>query len=214
MKEIAVKFISEIIKPWKILNSKFSTPLSMNPAINDFITSANALTIAIKHLPEALIQAKPNDLAKENKAYEIIHDLADSIKHGHEQLRSQSRRSTIEVSSMFERSPNALVRFLRNRILITHNKYGKVDFMECAMEASKFVAEKLDVRTDWNPKITNNLEEFSNEINVHASVENQVYWTSMNIEFVEVDSNGNYNNVDLNGEVLFQLTVDNNLNIG
>src|SRR5690606_10712896 len=104
MKEEAIKFISEIIKPWEILNNKFSTPLSMNPAINDFITSANALTISIKHLPESLIQAKPHDLAQESRDYEIVHGLADSIKHGANNLRNKGRRSIIDISSMFERN--------------------------------------------------------------------------------------------------------------
>ena len=214
MREEAVKFISEVIKPWEILNNKFSTPLSMNPAINDFITSANALTISIKHLPESLIQAKPYDLAQENRAYEILHDLADSIKHGANNLRNQGRRSTIDVSSMFERNPDATVRFLRNRISIMHNTNGKIDFMECTMEASKFIAEKLDVRTDWNPQIINRNGDFSNEIYVHASVENQVHWQAMKLEFVELQADGTYQNVDLNGEVLFQLTVDDQLSIG
>jgi hypothetical protein len=212
MKEEAIKFISEIIKPWEELNIKFSTPLSMNPAINDFITSANALTITIKHMPEALIQAKPHVLAAENRSYEIMHDLADSIKHG--QLRNAGRQCAISVSSMFERNSDATVRFLRNRISIMHNTYGKIDFMECAMEASKFVSEKLDVRTSWNPQVISNNGQFSSEINVHASAENQVYWTANILEFVEFDTDGNYKNVDLNGQVLFSLTVDDRLNIG
>lgn len=95
-----------------------------------------------------------------------------------------------------------------------HNIYGKIDFMECTMEASKFIAEKLDVRTDWNPQIINKKGELSNEINVHASAENQVHWQAMKIEFVEFESDGNYKNVDLNGEVLFQLTIDDQLSIG
>lgn len=168
MKEEVVKFISEVIKPWEILNQKFSTPLSMNPAINDFITSANALTISIKHLPEALMQAKPHDLAQENKSYEILHDLADSIKHGANNLRNQSRRSTIDVSTMFERNSDAII------------KNG----------------------------------EFSNEIYVHASIENQVHWQAMKLEFVEFESDGSYKNVDLNGQVLFQLTINDQLCIG
>lgn len=62
--------------------------------------------------------------------------------------------------------------------------------------------------------IINNNGEFSNEINVHASIENQVYWTAMKLEFVEFDTDGSYKNVDLNGEVLFKLTVDDQLSIG
>ncbi|MBE0393585.1 hypothetical protein [Flavobacterium sp. PL002] len=212
MKEEAIKFITEIIKPWEELNIKFSTIVSMNPNINDFITSANGLTISIKHMPENVLQADPNQLAKENKAYEIIHDLGDSIKHG--QLRKQARQCSISVSTMFERSPDATYRFLRNRITIIHNTYGKIDFMECAIEASKFVAEKLDVRTNWNPQIINRNGEFSNEINIHASCENQVYWTGNALEFVEYDADGNYKNVDMNGQVLFSLTIDDNLSIG
>ncbi|UPZ14518.1 hypothetical protein [Flavobacterium humidisoli] len=214
MKEEAIKFISEIVKPWEILNIKFSTALSMNPAINDFITSANALTISIKHLPEALIQAKPYNLALENRSYEILHDLADSIKHGANNLRNQGRRSTIDVSTMFERNHDATVRFLRNRIVIMHNTYGKIDFMECTMEASKFIAEKLDVRTNWNPQIIIKSGDFSNEIYIHASVENQVHWQAMKLEFVEFEPDGGYKNVDLNGQVLFQLTIDDQLSIG
>lgn len=214
MKEEAIKFISEVIKPLEVLNAKLSTPLAMNPAINDFITSANALAISIKHLPEALIQAKIHELVDENKSYEIMHDLADSIKHGANNMRKQARASVIEVSSMFERNSDAKVRFLRNRILIVHNTYGKIDFMECAIEASKFIAEKLDVRTDWNPQIFNNSGEFSNEINVHATVENQVHWQAIKLEFIEFKADGSYENVDLNGQVLFQLTVDDRLSIG
>jgi hypothetical protein len=115
---------------------------------------------------------------------------------------------------MFERNSDATVRFLRNRISIMHNTYGKIDFMECAMEASKFVSEKLDVRTSWNPQVISNNGQFSSEINVHASAENQVYWTANILEFVEFDTDGNYKNVDLNGQVLFSLTVDDRLNIG
>jgi hypothetical protein len=212
MKEEAIRFITEIIKPWEELNIKFSTILSMNPNINDFITSAQGLTMSIKHLPENIFGHNPNDLAKENRAYEIIHDLGDSIKHG--QLRKQERQSSISVSTMFERSSDAKYRFLRNRITIMHSTYGKIDFMECAMDASKFVSEKIDVRTSWDPKIFNHNGEFSNDIYIHASSENQVYWTGNALEFVEFDVDGNYKNVDINGQFLFQLTIDDNLSIG
>lgn len=214
MKEEALKFITEIIKPWEELNIKFSTPLSMNPAINDFITSANALAITIKHMPEALVQAKPHDLAAQNKPYEIMHDLADSIKHG--QLRNTGRQCTLSVYLMFERNPgsNATFRFLRNSIIINHNTYGDIDFMECAMEASKFVSEKIDVRISWNPQIISNKGDFSNEINVHASSQNQVYWQSVKLNFVEFDTDGSYKNVDIEGQFLFTMTMDDNLATG
>ena len=51
--EDAIKFISEIVKPWETLNKELGSPFSMNPEINDFVTTASALAVSIKHLPEA-----------------------------------------------------------------------------------------------------------------------------------------------------------------
>lgn len=206
MKEEALRFISEVIKPWETLNQLLAAPFSMNPAINDFITIANALTVSIKHFPEAIAKIKPEILAKELKSYEIISDLADSLKHG--ELRKPERECKLSVSSMFERNLEAKVRFLRNRISIEHNTYGKIDFMECAMESAIFIAEKLDIKTDWNPKIFNNSDEFSNEIKVHATKQHQVGWTGMAFETVQLNEHGKYENVDLNGEVIFTLTSE------
>lgn len=206
MKVEAIKFISEIVKPWETLNRQLATSFSMNPAINDFVTTASALTVAIKHLPEAILKIKPEFLAKELKSYEIISDLADSLKHG--ELRKAERECKLSVSSMFERNSEAKVRFLRNRISIIHNTYGKIDFIECAMDSAIFVATKLEVRTDWNPKIFIHSGEFSNEIKVHASKQHQVAWTGMELEFVQLNENGKYENVDLNGELMFTLTSE------
>lgn len=206
MKEEAIKFISEIVKPWETLNRQLAAPFSMNPAINDFVTTASALTLAIKHLPEAILKVKPEILAKESRSYEIISDLADSLKHG--ELRKPERECKLTVSSMFERNSEAKVRFLRNRISIIHNTFGKIDFMECALESAVFVAEKLDVRSSWTPKIFNHSGEFSNEIKVHASRQNQVAWTGMSWEIVQLNEHGKYENVDLNGQVMFTLTSD------
>jgi hypothetical protein len=206
MKDEAIRFISEVIKPWETLNQQFAAPFSMNPAVNDFITIANALTVSIKHLPEAFAKIKPEFLANEQQSYEIISDLADSLKHG--ELRKRDRECKLSVSSMFERNEKAEVRFLRNRISIQHNTYGKIDFMECALESAIFIAEKLDIKTDWNPKIFNNSGEFSNEIIVHAPKKHQVIWTGMAIETVRLNEDGKYENVDLNGQVMFTLTCE------
>jgi hypothetical protein len=206
MKEEAVKFISEIVKPWELLNRQLAYPFSINPAINDFITIANAVTVAIKHLPEITLKIKPEILAKQHISYEIISDLADSLKHG--ELRKPERECKLEVSSMFERNSEAKVRFLRNRISALHNTHGKIDFMECAMESALFIAEKLNIKTDWNPMVLNNAGEFSDEIKVHASKQNQVIWEGMNFETVQLNAHGKYENVDLNGEVTFTLTSE------
>jgi hypothetical protein len=68
----------------------------MNPEINDFVTKASVLAIAIKHFPEANQKIEPRELIKESAAYSIISDLADSLKHG--ELRKNERVSKLTVS--------------------------------------------------------------------------------------------------------------------
>src|SRR5688572_6424551 len=206
MNEEAIKFISEIVKPWETLNRELATAFSMNPSINDFITKTNALAVSIKHIPEATQKIKPEVLAKENQSYEIISDLADSVKHG--KLRKPKRECKLTVSSMFERNPEAKVRFLRNRISIHHNGFGKIDFMKCAMDSALFFSQKLGIRTDWAPKIFNNSGVFSDEIKVHATRQHQIIWTGMQLEIVQINDHGEYENVDLNGQVKFILTSE------
>ena len=206
MNEDAIRFVSEIAKPWEMLNRELSRPFSMNPEINDFITRAGALAVAIKHLPEATKRIKSKGLIKESLAYNIISDLADSKKHG--KLRKLERECKLAVSSMFERSPEAKVRFLRTRIAIMHNTLGKVDYMQCSMDSALFISQKMGIKTNWTPKVFNNSGEFSNEIKVHASKSNQVAWTGMSLEIVQINDQGEYDNVDLNGIVKFTLTSE------
>lgn len=189
-----------------MLNRGLGSPSSMNPTINDFITKASALAVAIKHFPEATKKIKPEYLAKESLGYSIISDLADSMKHG--ELRKTERECKLTVSSMFERNPEAKVRFLRSRIAIMHNTHGKIDFMQCSMESALFVSQKIGIITDWTPKVLSNSGEFSDEIKVHASKNNQVVWTGMSLEFVQLNDKGEYENVDLNGTVKFTLTSE------
>ncbi len=206
MTEKAIKFISEIVKPWESLNKELGEPFSMNPKINDFITRANSLAVNIKHNPESVAGLKPIELITESIDYKIISDLADSIKHG--KLKKGERQCYLTASSMFERNSDAKLRFLRTRIAIIHNTYGKIDFMECSMKSCLFVEQKICVNSDWTPKIFNNSGDFSNEIKVHASQSNQIAWTGMALEIVQINENGEYENVDLNGEVKFTLTSE------
>ncbi|MDP3012844.1 MAG: hypothetical protein Q8M92_01290, partial [Candidatus Subteraquimicrobiales bacterium] len=59
----ALRFISEIVKPWETLNQELSRPFSLNSEINDYITKAINLAVTIKHLPEATQKIKPETLA-------------------------------------------------------------------------------------------------------------------------------------------------------
>lgn len=171
MDENAVRFITEIVKPWELLNANLGMAFSMNPQINDFTTSAFSLAVSIKHMPEASLKMKTKDLITESRSYEIMSDLADSYKHG--SLNNPGRQSKLVVGSMFERNSAAKVRFLRNRITIDHSTYGKIDFMLCSLESAVFVLQKLNIEIDWSPKIFNNSGAFSDEIKIHASTKNQ-----------------------------------------
>ncbi len=206
MSQEAIKFITEIAKPWEILNKELSKPYSVNPDISDYTIRANSIAVSIKHFPEACRKMKAKDLIQESQSYEIMSDLADSSKHG--KLNKKGRECRLTVASMFERNDEGKVRFLRNIITIQHNTYGKIDFMNCVMEAAIFVSNKINIRTDWSPKVFNNNGKFSDEIRVHASVNNQVMWGGMQLQFVRLNESGQYENVDLNSTVKFTLTSE------
>jgi hypothetical protein len=211
MTEEKLKFINDIIKPWEILNRQLSYPFSINTSVSNFTKDAGSLAVSLKHFPESVHSLKPKDLILESDTYKIISDLADSLKHG--QLSDNNRQCTLYAGSMFERSKEGLVRFLRNTVNIRHNTYGNLDFMETAKQVALFLASKVDFRSDWNPIIITNKAEFSNKIHVHASVENQIAWQGMTLQFVERLDDGNYKFVDLNSTIEFKLTVDNNLTV-
>jgi len=209
MTEDKIKFINDIIKPWEILNRELSFPFSINTSISDFTNRASSLAVTLKHFPENTHNLKPKNLIAESDAYKIFSDLADSLKHG--KLTDERRQCVIYVGSMFERSKDGLVRFLRNTVNIKHNTYGELDFMEISRETAFYIASKVDFKSDWNPLILNNKEDFSHKIHVHASSENQIAWQSMTLQFVELSSDNNYEPVDLNSTIEFMLTVDDNL---
>lgn len=209
MTEEKIKFLNDIIRPWETLNRKLSFPFSINTSISDFTNNASSLAVSIKHLPEYSHGLETKDLIEESESYKIFSDLADSLKHG--KLKDKRRQCSIYAGSMFERSKDGLVRFLRNTVNIKHNTLGEFDFMEISREAALFVASKVDFRSDWNPIILKNSGEFSNKIHVHASSENQIAWRGMTLQFVELTENNVYRRVDLNSTIEFKLTVDNNL---
>lgn len=209
MTDEKIKFLTDIIKPWEILNRQLSFPFSVNTSISDFTNSASSLAVSIKHFPENTHGLKPKDLIDEFEPYKIFSDLADSLKHG--TLSDARRQCSISVGSMFERNKDRLVRFLRNTVIIKHNTYGELDFMELSKIAALFIASKVDFRSDWNPVVLNNKGEFSNKIHVHASRENQIAWNSMALQFVELLDDNSYKRVELNSTIEFTLTVDDKL---
>ena len=80
--------------------------------------------------------------------------------------------------------------------------------MECAKDCALFLASQLNIQTNWNPVVFNNSGQFSNKVETRASKDNQVVWTGMNFEVVELSENNEYINVDLNGTIEFHLISD------
>jgi hypothetical protein len=202
----AIKFITDVVKPWEKLNADLSYAFAINPGISDFTQRAISLALSLTHLPEALAGLKPTLLSKRSASYEVIRDLADSSKHG--ALRDAMRQSELSVGSLFERNATGQVRFLRNLINLQHARAGKLDFMLVAMEAAVFIADEISVQTSWTPKLRVQSGEFSSKIRVHAGAEHQVMWGGMQLQFVQMRADGQYEPVDLDSAVEFHLTSD------
>lgn len=207
--DLILSFATEIIRPWEELNRELGKHYSVSPQHSVFLNKAHALAISLKHIAEAKAGLKPKDLNLLSDSYKLISDLADTKKHGRRD--NPAREYIITTSSLYERKFEniVLVRFLRNAITIQHATTDeKKDFMECAKDCALFIANHLNIQTDWNPILFTNSGKFSNKIETHASIDNQVIWTGMNLNLVELNERNEYNFVDINGTIEFQLTSE------
>ena len=202
----SLRFLTEVVKPWESLNHELGKPFSLSPEVNDLISKAYAISIALAHFLESEIGLKAKTLSEAPSSFHAIVDLADSYKH--RVLRKPERICQLKISSMFERNSDARVRFLRCRLALVHAAYGKLDFMKTSMQAADFVAGRLSPKLVWGPRILEQDGSFSEEIKLHASNRNQIAWTGMALEFVQRNESGEYENVDLNGTIKFTLTSD------
>lgn len=202
----SLRFLTEVVKPWESLNQELGKPFSLSPEVNDPISKAYAISVSIAHFLESEIGLKAKSLSNDSISFRAIVDLADSYKHG--VLRKPERKCQLKISSMFERNPDARVRFLRCRLTLVHATYGKLDFMKTSMDAADFVGVRLSPKLAWHPRIVEQEGLFSDEIKLHASNRNQIAWTGMALEFVQRNEGGEFENVDLNGTVKFTLTSD------
>jgi hypothetical protein len=207
--DLILSFATEIVRPWEELNRELSKHYSVSPQHSVFLNKAYALAISLKHIAEAKTGLKSPELNSLSESYKLISDLADTKKHG--KRDNPNREYTITTSSLYERKFEniVLVRFLRNAITIHHaTTDAKKDFMECAKDCALFLVNQLNIQTDWNPIVFNNFGEFSNKIETHASIDNQVIWTGMNLNWVELNERNEYDFVDINGTIEFNLTSE------
>lgn len=89
-----------------------------------------------------------------------------------------------------------------------HATFGKRDFMETSKDCALFLVAHLNLPIDLKPVVFNNDEKFFNKIKTHASRDNQVIWTGMNLNIVELNDKREYVYVDLNGTIEFELTSE------
>jgi hypothetical protein len=80
--------------------------------------------------------------------------------------------------------------------------------MECSKDCALFLAEHLKIKHIWTPKIYNNNVEFTNKVVMHATKDNQIIWTGMNWEIVELNDKNEYVFVNLNGTIEVHLISD------
>ncbi|MGV3636994.1 MAG: hypothetical protein ACO1NQ_05030 [Flavobacteriales bacterium] len=202
----SLRFLTEVVKPWERLNQELGKSFSLSPEVNDLTSKANSLAVSLAHFLEFEIGTPAKSLFNAPVSFRAIVDLADSYKH--RVLRKPERMCQLSVSSMFERNHDAMVRFLRCRLNLAHPKYGKLDFMKTSMEAAEYVGDSLSPKLLWQSQILEQDGPFSHEIKLHASNRNQVAWSGMVMEFVQRNSAGDFENVDLQGTVKFTLTSD------
>lgn len=201
-----LEFLNNIARPWETLNRDLSVAFSVDPELSDFTARANSLAVFIKHFPEVTRNIKWKTLVPKSRSYEIMSDLADSAKH--RRLASSTRECQLRTGSMYERSDDGKFRFLRNVINISHKKYGRTDFVTCAMEAALFVANEIGLKPAWDPKVFNNTGEFTNKMDLHASRTVQSTWRGMQLQIVRMNKSGEYEPIDMNSTVEFTLTSE------
>jgi len=183
---LGLKIATDILRPWERLNSELVKQNSIDSNISEFITVAGDLAVKLSHFPE-VAGRKSLRTDRQSKDFNIIVDVADSIKHA---VLKKGRANTLYVSSLFEGDNEGGFRFIRNQIAIDHEKYGKSDFLEISRNVVQFLLRKLNINILWNPTISEGPEFFRNEVSLDVFFSHQIAWTGLRIEFFKRDQKG------------------------
>jgi hypothetical protein len=168
--ELQLCFSNEIIRPWEDLNQELRRHCSVSPQYSLLTNKAYALATTLKHISEANGGPKSKKLNDLSESYKIISDLADTKKHG--KRDEPERACRITIASRYERKFDkvVLLRFLRNTITIKYENIIRTrDFMECSKDCALFLADHLQIKHTWTPKVYDNIAEFSNKVVTHAT---------------------------------------------
>ena len=187
MHYLSLKFATDIIRPWEKLNTELINQNMIDRNISDFISIAGDLAVKISHFPEIANQ-KHIRSNKSSIDFNIIVDIADASKH--KDLENEARKNELSISSMFEGNDEETFRFIRNKIVVSHNKYGKYDFLEISKRAAHFLFLKLNMTLMWNPQILEAPKVFTEKVHLNIYFTYQIAWTGLCIEFVKKNADG------------------------
>lgn len=146
------QFLNDVVLPWDKLNALLAKPFAYEPQISQVTTNANSIAVAIKHTAE-LFEADRKNTDLKSQPNSLMSDVADSWKHGSTKLRIPSRQCNILVRSRFEISPSNQVRFVRNRIVVSHRTLGELDFMTNARDAIRYWLKERAININWAGRI-------------------------------------------------------------
>jgi hypothetical protein len=184
---LPLKFATDIIRPWEKLNTELINQNSIDRNISDFISIVANLAVKISHFPEIANQ-KHIRTNKSSHDFNIIVDIADASKHS--DSNKEERNNKLSISSMFEGNDEGTFRFIRNKIVVEHNKYGKSDFLEISKKAAQFLFLKLNLPLIWNPQILEAPKVFTEKVFLNIYFTHQIAWTGLSIEFVKKNTAG------------------------
>lgn len=190
---LPLKFATDIIRPWEKLNAELINQNSIDKDISDFTSTVQDLAVKISHFPE-LVDQKHIRTNKNCDEFTIMVDVADASKHGDSE--KEKRKNKISVSSIFEGNDEGTFRFVRNKVVVEHSKFGKRDFLEISKKAVQFLFVKLNLPLNWNPIILEAPNVFSDKVFLNVYYTHQIAWTGLGLEFVKRNHEGDLVNYD------------------
>lgn len=197
-------FVTNIIRPWERLNKELTNQSSVDLNISDFVGIAENLSIKLSHYPE-FVGRKSLRTNKSEKSFNIIVDLADTVKH----IKIvESRITKLTVSSVFEYKEKNKFRFIRNKIVLDHTQYGKSDFLIISKDAIKYLISKLKLNVVWEQSIFEAPPIFKEKVSLNLFFERQILFTGLQLEILKMNQDGKLIHFDP-PEMLFELSSPN-----
>jgi len=183
---ITLKFVIDVLRSWERLNLNLVKKEAIDSIISEYINSAENICIKLSHFPE-LVGKKAIRTDRSSNAFSAITDVADTAKHKNP---IKGRKCSLIGSSMFEGNDDGKFRFIRNRIIVDHEKYGKLDFLETTRTAIQFIIGKIGLNLFWYPEILESNEKYIDEVSLDLFLADQFSFSGITLEFLKRNSKG------------------------